>query len=67
VQHYEQTGLQQAELIFNNAKLAFENGEISYLDWTLLMNNAVNIQLNYLDAIRKYNQSVIMLEYLTTK
>jgi heavy metal efflux system protein len=67
VQYYEQTGLQQAELIFNNAKFAFENGEISYLDWTLLMNNAVGIQLNYLDAIRMYNQSVIQLEYLTTK
>lgn len=67
VQYYEQTGLQQAELIFNNAKLAFENGEISYLDWTLLMSNAVGIQLNYLDAIRMYNHTVIQLDYLTTK
>lgn len=67
VQYYEQTGLQQAELIFKNAKLAFENGEISYLEWTILMNNAVGIQLNYIEAVSLYNQTVIQLEYLTTK
>lgn len=67
VQYYEQTGLQQAELIVNNAKLAFENGEISYLEWTMLMNNAVGIQLNYIEAVSRYNETLIQLEYFTTK
>jgi cobalt-zinc-cadmium resistance protein CzcA len=65
--YYENTGLQQAELIIKTARLSFENGEISYLEWTALMNNAVNIQLNYMDAVHQYNQTLIELEYLTGK
>ncbi|MET0465865.1 MAG: efflux RND transporter permease subunit, partial [Chitinophagaceae bacterium] len=67
LQYYEQTGLQQAELITRHAKLSFQNGEISYLEWTILMNNAVSIQLNYLDALRQYNLAIIELEYITGK
>ena len=67
LQYYQNTGLQQAELMIQTAKLSFENGEISYLEWTMLMNNAVSIQLNYLDAVHQYNQTLIELEYLTGK
>jgi cobalt-zinc-cadmium resistance protein CzcA len=67
LEYYENTGLQQAELIIKTARLSFENGEISYLEWTALMNNAVNIQLNYMDAVHQYNQTLIELEYLTGK
>ncbi|HTN08472.1 CusA/CzcA family heavy metal efflux RND transporter [Agriterribacter sp.] len=67
LQYYENTGLQQAELIIQTAKLSFENGEISYLEWTTLMNNAVSIRLNYMDAVHQYNQTIIELEYLTGK
>ncbi len=67
LQYYEQTGLQQSELIISNAKMGFENGEIGYLEWTMLMNNAVSIQLGYIDVIRAYNQTLIELEYLTAK
>ncbi len=67
LRYYENTGLQQAELIIQTAKLSFENGEISYLEWTTLMNNAVSIRLNYMDAVHQYNQTLIELEYLTGK
>jgi heavy metal efflux system protein len=67
LQYYEQTGLQQAQLITSHAKLSFQNGEISYLEWTILMNNAVSIQLNYLEAVRQYNLAIIELEYITGK
>jgi cobalt-zinc-cadmium resistance protein CzcA len=67
VLYYERTGLQQAELIIKNAKLAFDQGEISYLEWTMLMNNAVTIQLNFMEAVKQYNQTLIEIEYLTTK
>ncbi|HEX6845446.1 MAG TPA: CusA/CzcA family heavy metal efflux RND transporter [Chitinophagaceae bacterium] len=67
VQYYEQTGLQQAALIFKNANIAFENGELSYLEWTMLVNNAVNIQLGYIDAVKQHNQVLIQSEYLTSK
>lgn len=65
--YYEETGLNHSGLIIKNAMLAFEKGEISYLDWVLLMNNAINIRLGYLQAIEQYNQVVIELNYLISK
>ncbi|HRN57834.1 MAG TPA: TolC family protein, partial [Agriterribacter sp.] len=65
LRYYENTGLQQAELIIQTARLSFEHGEISYLEWTTLMNNAVSIRLHYMDAVHQYNQTLIELEYLT--
>jgi cobalt-zinc-cadmium resistance protein CzcA len=67
VRYYEQTGLQQAALITRNARLGFEKGDVSYIEWTLQMNNAVTIQLGYLQAIHALNNTIIELEYLTGK
>lgn len=67
LQYYESTGLQQAELIIQSANLSFEKGEISYLEWSALMNNAITIRINYLDAVHQYNQALIELEYLNRK
>ena len=65
--YYENAGLQQAELIIRTAGLSFENGEISYLEWTTLMNSAVAIRINYMDAVHQYNQTLIELEYFNGK
>ncbi|MFT3945374.1 MAG: CusA/CzcA family heavy metal efflux RND transporter [Agriterribacter sp.] len=65
--YYEKAGLKQAEQIISSANLSFKNGEISYLEWTMLMSNAVNIELGYIDAIKQYNLTLIELNYLTVK
>lgn len=65
--YYEQGGLKQAGLLVSHAQEAFKNGEIGYVEWTMLMNNAVNIQLGYIGAVSQYNQALIELEYLTIK
>jgi cobalt-zinc-cadmium resistance protein CzcA len=67
ISYYEQTGLQQAALMIANANLAFEKGAINYVEWTLLMSNAANIELGYLQAVRSLNQSIIELQYITGK
>lgn len=67
VSYYEQTGLPQATLIMRNARLGFEKGSINYVEWSLLMNNAVTIELGYLEAVRALNKTIIELEYLTGK
>lgn len=67
LQYYENSGLQQSDLIIRSAGLSLENGEISYIEWTTLMNNAITIRINYLDALAKYNQTLIEIEYLTGK
>jgi cobalt-zinc-cadmium resistance protein CzcA len=67
VNYYEQAGLAQSELIISHAKQSLEQGQISYLEWTLLMNNAVGIQLARLDALQQLNIVVTEIEYLTGK
>ncbi|NCI45978.1 CusA/CzcA family heavy metal efflux RND transporter [Sediminibacterium soli] len=67
LKYYEQNGLRQAEQIIYNAGQNLRSGNLSYLEWTLLMNNAISIRINYLDAIKKYNESLIELEYLNEK
>lgn len=67
VRYYETSGLQQAALITRNARLGFEKGDVSYVEWTLQMNNAVHIELGYLEAVHALNNTIIELEYLTGK
>lgn len=67
LQYYESNGRQQAQALMQHARMAFEKGEISYMEWVLLMNNAATIQLNYADALKGYNETLIEIEYLTGK
>jgi heavy metal efflux system protein len=67
VHYYEQTGLQHAALIIRNAQLAFEKGAINYVEWAMLMSNAVSIELGYLQAVHSLNRSNIELHYITGK
>ncbi len=67
LRYYEKTGLQQAALITRNAELAFKQGEIGYMEWTLLMNQAVGMRLSYFEAVQQFNLALIELEYLTGK
>jgi cobalt-zinc-cadmium resistance protein CzcA len=65
--YYEQFGLSQSDLIIKQAGLAYAKGETSYQDWTISMNNAVHIRSAYLDALKRLNETIIEIEYLTGK
>ena len=65
--YYNQQGLAQSELILSHAKQNYEKGQISYLEWTMLMNNAVDIQLAHLAAWQQLNIIRTEIEYLTGK
>ena len=67
VNYYNQQGLAQSELILSHAKQNYEKGQISYLEWTMLMNNAVDIQLAHLAAWQQLNVIRTEIEYLTGK
>lgn len=67
VDYFENTGLKNAALITKTANQQFANGDINYLEWTMLINNAAMIQSNYIDALKELNQTIIQLKYLTTK
>jgi cobalt-zinc-cadmium resistance protein CzcA len=67
VNYFEKTALKNAKLIFETANKQFLNGELNYLEWVMLTNQAIGIQSNYLDAVKNLNETIIQINYLITK
>ena len=67
VKYYKETGLLHADQIIKNAAKSFQAGDLSYMEWTLLMNQAVQIKLSYLDALQSLRNTNAELIYLTGK
>jgi cobalt-zinc-cadmium resistance protein CzcA len=67
VKYYKETGLLQADQIIKNAEKSFQAGDLSYMEWTLLMNQAIQIKLSYLDAKQALRKTMAELIYLTGK
>ncbi len=67
ISYYENTALKNADLITKTATERLKDGEINYMEWTLLMNQAISIKNDYLNAIKQYNEASIQLNYLLAK
>jgi len=65
--YFESNQLRGADRIQQVANEQFAAGEIDFLEWTLLNNQAIQIQTSYLDALKRYNDNAIQINYLTTK
>ncbi len=63
VQQYESSELKNAEVITETSKKQFLNGEINFLDFVILLNQAIGVRSNYIDALWKLNESAILLNY----
>lgn len=67
VSFYKQVGLQQAAMLTRNAALGFQKGDLSFLEWTVLMQQAIQLRSGYLEAVKQYNLSAVELAYLNGK
>jgi len=67
VQNFEQNLLPNAYKISKLASEQFVQGEIDYLEWSMLTNQVVEIQNQYLNAVQIFNIRSIELNYLLTK
>lgn len=65
IEYYEQTGEELASGILANAQMAYREGEIDYLQYIHLLENARNIEINYLRNLWEYNMTVLEANYLT--
>ncbi len=63
--YYENEGGQLSDQILKAATANFQNGEIDFFQYIQSLENAYDIQLNYLDVLNQYNQTVIAINYLT--
>jgi len=66
VKYFEDTALPNANTIAKTANEQYANGDINYLEWTLLINNVVSLQSSYTDAVKDLNQTIIDLNFLTS-
>lgn len=64
VKEMEETSLPNGILIFETAQKQFLNGDINYLEWTLLVNQSIEVQRNYQDAVLDLNQKCVQLIYI---
>jgi cobalt-zinc-cadmium resistance protein CzcA len=67
IDYYKTTAIANASLIIKNASKGYQNGDISYVEYVQSIETAWTIQYNYNDAINKYNQMVITLQYLLSQ
>lgn len=65
--YFEKTALPNAKIITETANNQFYNGDINYLDWVMLINQSISIKNNYIDTVIQHNETIIELNYLTSK
>jgi cobalt-zinc-cadmium resistance protein CzcA len=64
IDHYVKAGLVQSDQIIRQSLLAFRSGDISYMEWINLMNQAVGLRMQYMDALLSSKLVSAELEYL---
>lgn len=65
--YYKNSALPQSNIIIQTANLNYKNGQISYIEWATLVNQALGIQMQYADIQRDHQLNEIQLDYLLQK
>ncbi len=65
VNYYETAGRSLSRELLFNADKAYKSGEIDFLQYIQLVRNSVAIEMNYLNDLNKFNQTVLSLNYLS--
>lgn len=64
VVYFEGIGLTQSQQIIESAQKSFRSGAISYYIYLSNIDQAFQIELGFLEALKNYNQSVVNLLYI---
>lgn len=64
LEYYRSKGLKNAQTIFFTANLLLKEGEIDYLEYTMLVNQSLEIENRYIDAQKLFNEKIIELNVL---
>nr|WP_294900391.1 CusA/CzcA family heavy metal efflux RND transporter [uncultured Pedobacter sp.] len=62
--YYQNSALPNANLILKQSQIAFQSGEIGYVEYLQALRTYSDIKFNYLQTVNDYNQSVFTLQYL---
>ena len=64
IDYYNNSGKKLMEEIIANAEKYYKNGEINYLQYIQLLDNAIMIEVNYLTNLINYDVTIIENNYL---
>lgn len=67
IEYHQTKGLKNAETIMFTANLLQKEGEINYLEYTMLVNQSLDIQNKYIDAQKLLNEKIIDLNSLKSE
>ncbi|HEY1114919.1 MAG TPA: efflux RND transporter permease subunit, partial [Chitinophagaceae bacterium] len=59
--YYEQYALKQARILREHSTLQLSSGDISYLEWMMLVHQSIQLQAGYFAALNAWNATVIEL------
>lgn len=66
IRYFEDAALNNAQLMRTTADQHYLNGNINYLEWVLLINQAIGIQSDYIEALRNRNMAITEINsYIT--
>ncbi|MDO5035528.1 MAG: CusA/CzcA family heavy metal efflux RND transporter [Porphyromonas sp.] len=65
IEFYTSTGKNLSEEILHSAMRSYQVGEINFYEMVISMENALNLTLDYYEAILRYNQIALDINYLT--
>lgn len=67
VEYFESKTLANVNVIISTANQQIAAGNINYLEWTQLINQATTVKSDYLDAVHNLNEAIILLNYYANK
>jgi cobalt-zinc-cadmium resistance protein CzcA len=62
--YYDEKGVPNSKLIIETANRQITNGDINYLEWVMLTNQAIQIQNESLSADYQFNNALIHILFL---
>ena len=66
VADYQQNSIPNAKLLMEAAAKKMNAGEIGYLEWVMIMNQAIQTQNDYLNYIQLLNESAVEIEKISS-
>ncbi|MET3114318.1 cobalt-zinc-cadmium resistance protein CzcA [Pedobacter sp. CG_S7] len=64
IKSYQLTMLPNAKNIINTSTLKLNAGDIGYLNWAVLINQAIQIRSEYFNTVQQFNQAAFEIESL---
>ena len=64
IEYYNETGRALSTALIRTSDRSFKSGEIDFFQYIQTLDRGVQIQINYLQSLHGYNQTVLMLNYL---